>query len=111
MERKRERETHTHTHILSLSISLLHTHTLTYTHTHTHTPGPRERQTLRFIEAGCCVSALEVVHTAPSPLQLSAAVEAADVIVVSVATLCNSLLHTATHMQYSAEPTPTDRSG
>jgi len=60
------------------NVNILYLGTATY-----DLPGPRERQTLRFIEAGCCVSALEVVNTAPGPLQLSAAVEAADVIVVS----------------------------
>eukprot|EP00277_Geminigera_cryophila_P044298 CAMPEP_0173074066 /NCGR_PEP_ID=MMETSP1102-20130122/10788_1 /TAXON_ID=49646 /ORGANISM="Geminigera sp., Strain Caron Lab Isolate" /LENGTH=324 /DNA_ID=CAMNT_0013943049 /DNA_START=278 /DNA_END=1252 /DNA_ORIENTATION=+ len=60
------------------NVNVLYLGTATY-----DLPGPRERQTLRFIEAGCCASALEVVNTAPGPLQLSAAVEAADVIVVS----------------------------
>ena len=46
-------------------------------------PGPRVRQTARFLEAGCAVSALDVVSAAPTQTQLSAAVDVADVIIVS----------------------------
>ena len=45
--------------------------------------GPRQRQTLRFIEAGCQVSSLDVATACPSKRESSAAIQAADVIIVS----------------------------
>jgi dipeptidase E len=46
-------------------------------------PGPQQKQTQRFVEAGCRVHSLQVVANAPSKACLRRHVEAADVIVVS----------------------------
>ena len=63
---------------LPADVAVLYLGTATY-----DLPGPRERQTARFIEAGCRVRGLEVVDVAPPRDQLASAVEAADVIIVS----------------------------
>lgn len=46
-------------------------------------PGPQKRQTSRFAEAGCKISTLKVVSAAPSRKEMTAAMEGADVILVS----------------------------
>jgi dipeptidase E len=46
-------------------------------------PGPRIKQTIRFQEAGCKVTALEVANRTPSRLELQELVDNADIILVS----------------------------
>jgi dipeptidase E len=46
-------------------------------------PGPRDRQTIRFKEAGCKVTSLAVVDRTPSRIELQEMVDNADIILVS----------------------------
>lgn len=57
-------------------VRLLYVGTATY-----DLPGPRERQTARFVEAGCRVTALECTDAVPE--DMAAQVEGADVIIIS----------------------------
>ena len=46
-------------------------------------PGPRERQTQRFVDAGCTVTALDVTQNTPDAQHMQDVVGSADTIIVS----------------------------
>jgi hypothetical protein len=60
-------------------------------------PGPRQRQTGRFVQAGCSVTSIDVVDNAPSAAELASTVAAADVIVVSGGNLLSVICDRGPH--------------